>query len=104
MDKNAYSSEVKWAVVKDKLSDELTIGEIMKKHGIKSKSQVDSWMKWYRVNKLCRFGQPVGKQYSYRHGLDFPSEDEKKERQMSHLKMGNEILEVHGNRKRVEKK
>ncbi|WP_214755841.1 IS3 family transposase, partial [Exiguobacterium sp. J14376] len=97
-------SEVKWAVVKDKLSGELTTKEIMEKYGIKNKSQVETWMRWYRSNELYRFDQPIGKQYTYGHGPDSASEDDKRERQISHLKMENEILKkVHGDRKRVEK-
>ncbi|MGX8179035.1 IS3 family transposase [Exiguobacterium artemiae] len=104
MGKNVYSSEVKWAVVKEKLSGELTTKEIMEKYGIKNKSQVETWMRWYRSNELYRFDQPIGKQYTYGHGPDSASEDDKRERQISHLKMENEILKkVHGDRKRVEK-
>ncbi|WP_353048753.1 IS3 family transposase [Exiguobacterium sp. s128] len=95
---------MKWAVVKDKLSGELTTKEIMEKYGIKNKSQVETWMRWYRSNELYRFDQPIGKQYTYGHGPDSASEDDKRERQISHLKMENEILKkVHGDRKRVEK-
>ena len=46
MGKNVYSSEVKWAVVKDKISGELTTREIMEKYGNKNKTQVKTWMKW----------------------------------------------------------
>ncbi len=92
MGKNVYSSEVKWAVVKEKLSGELTTKEIMEKYGIKNKSQVETWMRWYRSNELYRFDQPIGKQYTYGHGPDSASEYDKRERQISHLKMENEIL------------
>lgn len=36
MGKNVYSSEIKWAVVKDKMNGQLTTKEIMEKHGIKN--------------------------------------------------------------------
>jgi len=49
-------------------------------------------MRWYRANEHYRFDQPIGKQYTYGHGPDSASEDDKRERQMSHLKMENEIL------------
>ncbi|MDV6379488.1 IS3 family transposase [Sporosarcina sp. GW1-11] len=104
MGKNVYSSEVKWAVVKDKLSGELTTKEIMEKHGIKNKSQIETWMRWYRANEIYRFDQPIGKQYTFGHGPELSSEGDKKERQISHLKMENEILKkVHGDRKEIEK-
>lgn len=92
MGKNVYSSETKWAVVRDKMSGQLTTKEIMEKYGIKNVSQIKTWMKWYRENEIHRFDQPIGKQYSYGHGPDFKSETEKKDTQMAHLKMENEIL------------
>ena len=92
MGKNVYSSEVKWAVVKDKLSGELTTKEIMEKYGIKNKSQIETWMRWYRANEIYRFDQPIGKQYTFGHGPEFASEDESESVKLSHLKMENEIL------------
>lgn len=92
MGKNVYSSETKWAVVKDKMNGQLTTKEIMEKHGIKNASQIKTWMKWYRENEIYRFDQPIGKQYSYGHGPEFTSDAEKKDHQISHLKMENEIL------------
>lgn len=42
MGKNVYLNEVKWAVVKDKLSGKLMTKEVMEKDGIKNKLQVDT--------------------------------------------------------------
>lgn len=92
MGKNIYSSEVKWAVVKDKMSGELTNKEIMDKYEIKNVSQIKTWMKWYRENQIHRFDQPIGKQYSYGHGPEWKSEEEKKHAKIEHLQMENEIL------------
>src|SRR5690625_4569795 len=92
MAKNMYSSEVKWAVVKDKLSGKLTTREIMEKYNIKNKSQVTTWMRWYRNNEVYRFDQPIGKQYTFGHGPVFTSKDEKRDQKISSLKMQNEIL------------
>lgn len=92
MSKNVYSSEIKWAVVKEKMSGELTTQEIMQKYGIKNRSQIATWMRWYRNNEIYRFDQPIGKQYTFGHGPKFTNEDEKRERQISHLRMENEIL------------
>jgi hypothetical protein len=64
----------------------------MEKHGIKNESQIHTWMRWYRSNEIYRFGQPIGKQYTYGLGPDSASEDDKKERQLSHLKTENEIV------------
>ncbi|MYL36175.1 IS3 family transposase [Pontibacillus yanchengensis] len=95
---------MKWEVVKDKMSGELTNAEIMEKYGIKNVSQIKTWMKWYRDGDYYRFNQPIGKQYSYGHGPDAKSDDEKKDTQITHLKQENEILKkVFGDRKGVEK-
>ena len=92
MGKNVYTSETKWAVVKEKMAGKLTTKEIMEKYGVKNKSQIETWMRWYQANEIHRFDQPIGKQYSYGHGPEFTSEAEKKDHQISHLKMENEIL------------
>jgi len=92
MTRISYSSDVKWAVVKEKLAGELTTKEIMEKYEIKNKSQVETWMRWYKKNELYRFDQPVGKQYTYGHGPEGKSEQEIKDRKMMHLEMENEIL------------
>ena len=55
MGENIYSSEVKWAVVKEKLSSELTTKETIQKHEIKNRSKVDTWMRWYRLMKSIVF-------------------------------------------------
>jgi transposase len=90
--KNVYTSETKWAVVKDKLEGILTTKEIMKKYDIKNKSQVETWMRWYKKGEIYRFDQPIGKQYTFGHGPEFASEDERINNQVTHLTMENEIL------------
>ncbi len=92
MTKVSYSSDLKWAVVKEKLTGELTNREIMDKYGIKNNSQIKTWMKWYRNNELYRFDQPVGKQYTYGYGPESKSAQEIKDRKMMHLELENEIL------------
>ncbi|WP_442859338.1 MULTISPECIES: hypothetical protein [Bacillus] len=39
--------------------------------GIKNKTQVKTWMKWYHNGETYRFHQPVGKQYSYGKGPEY---------------------------------
>jgi len=41
---------------------------------------------WNGIEKIKSIDQPIGKQYSYGHGTDSSSDEEKKERQMNHLK------------------
>ncbi|PAF19942.1 hypothetical protein [Terribacillus saccharophilus] len=72
-----YSAETKWAVVKDKLSGQFTNQQIMEKYNIKNVFQIKTWIKWYQKNQLHRFNQPIGKQYSFGHRLDYVSKEEK---------------------------
>jgi transposase len=78
--------------VKGRLAGNLTTKEIMEKYNIKNKSQITTWMKWYRNNEFHRFDQPVGKQYTYGHGPKGNSEQEIKDRKMMQLEMENDIL------------
>ena len=41
--------------------------------------------------ELYRFNQPIGKQCTYRHRPEERSSDERKNRQIEHLKMKNDI-------------
>ncbi|UTR16002.1 hypothetical protein MM221_05430 [Salipaludibacillus sp. LMS25] len=62
-------------------------------------------MTWYREGQVHRVDQAIGKQYSYGHGPDSSSDEEKKVRQMNYLKQENDIYKkVFGDRKGVEKK
>ncbi|MDF0726833.1 transposase [Cytobacillus sp. S13-E01] len=90
--KNVYTKEIKWAVVKDKLEGKLTTKEIMEKHNIKNVSQIKTWMKLYKNGEMYRFDQPIGKQYTFGHGPESLSKDERINNQLTHLKMENEIL------------
>jgi transposase len=90
--KNVYTSEIKWAVVRDKLEGKLTTREIMDKYQIKNDSQIKTWMRWYRNGEIYRFDQPIGKQYTFGHGPELSSEDDRIKNQFTHMKMENEIL------------
>lgn len=92
MGKTHYSAEIKWAVVKAKLVGELTNEEIMGKFWVKNKSQIKTWMRWFRNTEIYRFDQPIGKQYSYGHGPEGQSPEDKITRKIAHLEMENEIL------------
>ncbi|MCM2534660.1 hypothetical protein NDK43_22805 [Neobacillus pocheonensis] len=59
---------------------------------VRNKSQVETWVRWYKKGEVYRFDQPIGKQYSFGHGPEFASEDERISIQVTHLKMENEIL------------
>lgn len=86
-----YSAEVKWSAVNMKL-DGCSTTETMKVLGIKSKTQIKRWMKWYRNGETHRFHQPIGKQYSYNKGIEELSEVELLKLRVKQLEMHNELL------------
>lgn len=75
--KNAYSEEVKMAVIEMKLSGEYSNREIF---GITNVTQVKRWMQWYREGQQYRLAQGIGKQYSYGKGPKELSENEQLKR------------------------
>ncbi|WP_425445454.1 IS3 family transposase [Virgibacillus ndiopensis] len=85
-----------------KLSKKYTNKQIMDEFGIRNKSQIMTWMRWYRQGEEHRLSQPVGKQYSYGKGPEELSEIDQLKRQVKHLEIKNEILKkVPGNRKEL---
>ncbi|MEC1495537.1 MULTISPECIES: IS3 family transposase [Bacillus] len=97
-----YAEEVKWEVIKMKQAG-MTNKEIMEQLGIKNKTQIKTWMRWYKTGQTYRFSQQVGKQYSYGKESEEMSE-------LEELKLKNKQLEaqlaiikkVPGDRKELE--
>ncbi|MGO4346084.1 hypothetical protein AB4Z45_11420 [Paenibacillus sp. MCAF9] len=46
--------------------------EVMEQLSIRNKTQLETWMRWYRKGELNRLEQPVGKQYSFGKGPELP--------------------------------
>jgi transposase len=81
-----YPEEIKWEVIKLKQAGKSN-KEIMEQLGIKHKSQIKTWMKWFRTGQTYRFSQQVGKQYTYGKGTEELSE-------LDQLKLKNKQLET----------
>lgn len=81
-----YAEEVKWEAIKMKQAG-MTNKEIMEQLGIKNKTQIKTWMRWYKAGQTYRFSQQVGKQYSYGKGPEEISE-------LEELKLKNKQLEA----------
>lgn len=64
----------------------------MEQLGIRNKSQVETWLRWYRAGEIHRLGQPVGKQYTYGKGPEYESETEKLRAENCFLKQQVEVL------------
>ncbi|MED4381760.1 helix-turn-helix domain-containing protein, partial [Bacillus licheniformis] len=48
-----YAEEVKWEVIKMKQAG-MTNKEIMEQLGIKNKTQIKTWMRWYKTGQSYR--------------------------------------------------
>lgn len=81
-----YPEEIKWEAIKMKQAGK-TNKEIMVQLGIKNKTQIKTWMRWYKSGQTYRFSQQVGKQYSYGKGTEELSE-------LEQLKIKNKQLET----------
>ncbi|MFJ6414942.1 helix-turn-helix domain-containing protein, partial [Terribacillus saccharophilus] len=72
----SYPVEIKQKAVEMKMAG-VPVKEIMNELNIKNKTQIDTWVKWYKTGEVHRFEQPVGKQYTYGKGPVYTSELEK---------------------------
>ncbi|MDY3041574.1 IS3 family transposase [Streptococcus pluranimalium] len=85
MVKKAYSVETKLACIEMKKAGKSN--KVIKETlGLKNKSQIYTWMKWYEKEERHRFYQPVGKQYTYGKGMEQLSEVEQLKLQVELLK------------------
>ncbi len=87
----SYPVEVKQKAVEMRLAG-VPVKEIMQELNIKNKTQVQTWVRWYKAGDTHRFEQPVGKQYSYGKGPEYSSELEKLQAEIRYLRQQNEVL------------
>ncbi|AVB09639.1 IS3 family transposase [Bacillus velezensis] len=87
----SYSVEVKQKAVEMRLAG-VPVKEIMQELNIKNKTQVQTWVRWYKDGDTHRFEQPVGKQYTYGKGPEYSSELEKLQAENRYLRQQNEVF------------
>ncbi|MCM3786791.1 hypothetical protein M3231_28105 [Neobacillus mesonae] len=87
----SYPVEVKMKAIEMRLAG-IPVKEVMEQLGIRNKTQVKTWMKWYCNDELNRLEQPVGKQYSYGKGPEYMSELEKLKTENRFLKQQLDVL------------
>jgi transposase len=90
--KTFYPEEIKKEVIRLKLAGELTNKEIMEMYGIKNKTQIKTWMRWYRKGEEHRLAQPIGKQYAFGKGPDDETELSQLRRKVKYYEMRDEIM------------
>jgi transposase len=101
----SYPVEIKMKAVEMRLAG-VPVKEIMNELNIKSRSQVKTWVRWYKSEETHRFEQPVGKQYTYGKGPAYSSEVEKLQAENRFLRQQNEVLKKYKEleRKLIEKR
>ena len=93
-----YDYELKKRVVTAYLNGEGGYKFISKKYDIsdklhvKNKSQIMTWLRWYKNGETHRFNQPVGKQYTYGKGVLEASEIERLRMENKQLKARIDIM------------
>ena len=87
----SYPAEVKLKAVEMRMAG-VPVAEVMEQLKIKNRSQLKTWMRWYRAGETYRFYQPVGKQYSYGKGPDYENENAQLQAENRYLKQQIEVL------------
>lgn len=87
----SYPAEVKLRAVELRLAG-VPVKEVMEQLNIRNRTQLKTWMLWYRSGETHRFEQPVGKQYSFGKGPDHVSETSKLQAENRYLKQQIEVL------------
>lgn len=87
----SYPYEVKMKAIEMRLAGK-SIKEVMTELNIRNKTQVKTWMAWYRKGEIHRLSQPVGKQYTYGKGPEYETEVKRLEEENRFLKQQIEVL------------
>lgn len=87
----SYPAEVKYQAIEMRLAG-IPVKQVMEQMNIKNKTQLETWMRWYKNGELHRFNQPVGKQYSYGKGPEYENEIDKLHAENRLLKQQIEVL------------
>lgn len=87
----SYPVKTKMKAIEMRLAG-ISVKEVMDQLNIRNKTQVKTWMRWYRSGELNRLEQPVGKQYAYGKGPEPTSELEQIKAENRFLKQQLEVL------------
>ncbi|MGO4699664.1 IS3 family transposase, partial [Paenibacillus sp. 2TAB26] len=87
----SYPVETKMKAIELRITG-VPVKEVMEQLSIRNKTQLETWMRWYRKGELNRLEQPVGKQYSYGKGPEFTSELEQIKAENRFLKQQIDVL------------
>lgn len=86
-----YPIEVKEKAIQMK-KENIAVRVIMEELGIKNKTQIKTWWRWYRNGEEHRLVQPIGKQYTFGKGPEGLSEKDQLIQENKYLKMQVALL------------
>lgn len=87
----SYPYEVKMKAIELRLAG-VSTKQVLMELNIRNKTQVETWMRWYKNGEIHRFEQPVGKQYTFDKGPEYENEQTKLEVENRYLKQQIEVL------------
>lgn len=87
----SYPVEIKRKAIEMRLAG-VPVKEVMLQLNIRNRSQLKTWMRWYKNGEMHRFEQPVGKQYSYGKGPNDETEIAKLQAENRYLKQQVDVL------------
>ena len=87
----SYPVEIKMKAIEMRVAG-IPVKQVLEELNIRNKTQLKTWMKWYRNGERHRLEQPVGKQYSYGKGPEYKSEQAKLQAENHYLKQQIEVL------------
>jgi len=87
----SYPAEVKMKAIEMRLA-KVPVKEVMDQLNIRNKTQLKTWMRWYRNGEIHRLHQPIGKQYTFGKGPEYDSETAKLQLENRYLKQQIEVL------------
>jgi transposase len=87
----SYPVETKMKAIEMRMAG-ISVKEVMEELGIRNRTQLKTWMKWYRNGELRRLEQPVGKQYTYGKGPEHESELEQLKAEIRFLNQQIDVL------------
>ncbi|MBC1395153.1 hypothetical protein HB785_02965 [Listeria welshimeri] len=86
-----YPIEVKKKAIQMK---KIAVRVIMEELGIKNKTQIETWWRWYRNGEEHRLVQPIEKQYTFGKGPEVLSEKDQLLQENKYLKMQIALLKM----------
>ncbi|MGE7920637.1 IS3 family transposase [Viridibacillus sp. NPDC093762] len=87
----SYPYEVKMKAIEMRLSG-ISTKQVLIELNIRNKTQVETWLRWFKNGEIHRFEQPVGKQYTFNKGPEYKNKQTKLEVENRYLKQQIEVF------------